>query len=60
VQLNSTHTTISSLVFTNYSSGDNKTKHIQSVFTVLAAFSAGRQEYQDALSLEASAEVRSN
>lgn len=60
VSLNSGNTTISNLVFTNYSSGDNKTKNIQFSFTVNANFSGGRQEYRDSQSIESDAEVRSN
>jgi type II secretory pathway pseudopilin PulG len=57
--LNSSNTTISSFTFTDYSSSDTKTKHIEFQFDIQAAFgSSGRQEYTDALSFASSAEVR--
>lgn len=60
VNLNSANTVINSLIFTNYSSGDTKTKHIKFVMTVAASFAAARQEYQDSVVIEGSSEVRSN
>lgn len=60
VNLNSANTVINSLTFTNYTSLDNKTKHIQFVMTVAAFFAAARQEYQNSVVIESSAEVRSN
>lgn len=60
VNLNSFNTVINSLTFTNYTSSDNKTKHIQFVINVSASFTAARQEYQDSVVVESSSEVRSN
>lgn len=60
INLNSTNTVINSLTFTNYTSGDNKTKHIRFVMTVAASFAAARPEYQDSVVVDSSAEVRSN
>ena len=60
VNLNSTNTVINSLTFTNYTSSDNKTKHIQFTMTVAASFAAARQEYQDSIVVEGSSEVRNN
>ena len=60
VNLNSANTIINSLTFTDYTSLDNKTKHIQFVMTVAASFAAARQEYQDSVVVESSSEVRSN
>lgn len=60
VNLNSANTSINSLTFTNYTSGDLKTKHIQFAITVAAKFGPVRQEYQDSVVVESSAEVRSN
>ncbi len=60
VNLNSANTVINSLTFTNYTSGDGKTKHIQFIITVAASFAAARQEYQDSVVVESSGEVRSN
>lgn len=59
-QLNSNNTTLSNFSFTNFSSGDSKTKHIQYKFTVSANFNSSAQTYQDSTSIEESAEVRSN
>ncbi len=60
VNLNSENTVINSLIFTNYSSLDNKTKHIRFVMNVAASYAATRQEYQDSVVIDSSAEVRSN
>jgi len=60
VDLNSANTVINSLTFTNYTSGDNKTKHIQFTINIAASFAAARQEYQDSVVIESSSEVRSN
>ena len=62
INLNSTDTMISSLVFTNYTSVDNKTKHIQFVFTINSNYtgSGQRQEFKESTTIEGSAEVRNN
>ena len=60
VNLNSANTVINSLTFTDYTSGDFKTKHVRFVMTIAASFAAARQEYQDSVVVESSAEVRSN
>lgn len=60
VNLNSDDTTVSTLSFTNYTSGDNKTKHIRFSVTVDSALPQTRQEYIQSVTLESSAEVRSN
>jgi len=60
VNLNSTNVVINNLLFTNYTSSDNKTKHVQFTMTIAASFAAARQEYQDSVVLESSSEVRSN
>lgn len=59
VNLNSDDTTVSSLTFTNYTSADNKTKHIQTVITIGSNFNQKRQEYKQTMTLETSAELRS-
>lgn len=58
--LNSTDTNVSSLFFTNYTSGDNKTKNIQFTFTLQSNFNTVRQEYAETTSIRGAAEVRSN
>lgn len=60
--LNSQNTTLQNFTFTNYSSADNKTKDIQFDFTLAANYqgAGARQEYNGAVSMEGSAELRSN
>ena len=58
IQLNSQNTTVTSLVFSDYSSADAKSKNIQVAMTMEAAFSADRQEYQKSISVQTSAELR--
>lgn len=60
IPLNSDDTTASSLTFTNYTSGDNKTKHIGFTFTIASNYSGARQEFKETITLRSSAEVRSN
>lgn len=62
VNLNSVNTTVSSLTFTNYTSGDSKTEHIQFIFTLNANYpGAGqRHEFNESTTIEGSAEVRNN
>lgn len=60
VNLNSSDTSITSLVFTNYTSADNKAKHIRLAMTVTDNYVSNKQEYQQSMTLETSAEVRSN
>lgn len=60
INLNSNNTNVSCLTFTDYRSGDAKTKHIQFTINIAAAFGVARQEYQDSVVIESSAEVRSN
>lgn len=62
INLNSQNTTVSSLTFTNYTSSDSKTKHIQFSFTLNAYYpNAGtKSEYNETTIVEGSAEVRNN
>lgn len=63
VNLNSddtTITTVGGVIFTDYRSADNKTKHIGFTFTIASNYSGARQEYKETLTLESSAELRSN
>jgi len=60
INLNSSDSTVSGLVFTNFTSGDNKTKNIQFTFTLLQNYSSVRNEYTGSSSIEGAAEVRSN
>lgn len=61
IPLNSQDTTASLLTFTNYTSADNKTKHIQFSFTMDDIGTSTRQEYQvPSVTIEGSAEIRSN
>lgn len=60
VALHSADTSVPSLIFTNLTSADNKTKHIRFVLTMTDNFTSLRQEYQESVTLEASSELRSN
>jgi type II secretory pathway pseudopilin PulG len=64
VNLNSNDTVItcpSNICFTNYTTGDNKSKNIRYTFIVDDNFGSARQEYNvPAMTMEGSAEVRSN
>lgn len=59
VALNSDNTTVTDLTFTDYSSGDGKTKNVQVILTLQANFSASaRQEYTESMTLQTAVEVR--
>ncbi|KKR81113.1 MAG: hypothetical protein UU73_C0003G0013 [Candidatus Daviesbacteria bacterium GW2011_GWA1_41_61] len=61
VNLNSSDTNMTSLTFTNYTSADNKTKHIQFIFTMEDNYTGLRQEYNvPPITVEGSVEIRSN
>ncbi|MBI4084636.1 MAG: hypothetical protein HY431_01900 [Candidatus Levybacteria bacterium] len=60
VKLNSNDTMASNLVFTDYTSSDNKTKHIGFTLTLTDANTSTRQEFQETTTIESSAEIRSN
>ena len=60
INLNSDDTNVTSLVFTNYTSPDQKTKHIGFILTIASNYSGQRQEYNETVTLRGSAEVRSN
>ncbi len=60
INLNSDDTNVTSLVFTNYSSADNKTKHIGFTLTISSNYAGQRQEYNETITLRGSAEVRNN
>jgi len=58
--INSTDTKVTDLTFTNYTSSDNKTKHIGFTLTIISNYSGSRQEFKETVTLQSSAEVRSN
>lgn len=60
VNLNSTDSTVTALVFTSYTSADNKTKNIQYNFTIAGNSTSSRQTYKLSIPVEADAEVRNN
>lgn len=60
VNLHSNDTIVTDLTFTNYTSVDNKTKHIAFTITIQSNYGSVRQEYQETISLRSSAEIRSN
>lgn len=54
-------TTVGGVIFTDYRSADNKTKHIQFGFTIDDNYTGSRQEYNaPAMTIEGSTELRSN
>jgi len=59
VALTGTNVTVSSLAFTNLTSGV-LTKHIQFTYTISSSATSGRQEYVASQSYEGSAELRSH
>ena len=59
--LNSNDISITSLTFTNYTSSNNKTKHIGFSFTAQSTYSGARAEFKiSPITIRSSAEVRSN
>ena len=58
--LNSTNTTVSSLVFTNYSSSDGKSKNVGFVMTIIANYNSAGQQYQESVTVRSDGELRSN
>ena len=62
VALNTPNASVSAFTFTDYTSGDNATKHIQFVFTMKANYPGAikRQEFNETTTIEGSAEVRTN
>jgi hypothetical protein len=59
VRMNPEGIRIGTMVFTNYSSGDGKSKHIQFYLKVESLNGSLRQEYRQSLIIDSSAEVRS-
>ena len=51
---------VTNLTLTDYSSADNKTKHIGLTLTVSANYPSTRQEFQETINLHTSAELRNN
>jgi len=60
IALHSTTIKVTSLVFTNYSSSDGKTKNVGYVLTLAQTSTSASQEYKGTITLDSSAEVRSN
>lgn len=60
LNINSTDTNVSSLVFTNYTAGNNYTKNIQFTFTLQGNYSSSGQQYTETTSIRGASEVRSN
>lgn len=60
IALNSVNTKVTSLNFTNYS--DSSTQNVQFTFTIIANFAGAgtRQEYNGTVTMEGTADVRSN
>lgn len=61
VPLNSADTNVTDLTFTNYTSSDNKTKHVGFTLVVQSRYTGGRFEFKEsAITIESSGELRSN
>lgn len=62
VSLQSADTIVTSLVFMDYSSADGSTQYVDFTVTVKADYpnANGRQEYQESVTIESGAEVRSH
>jgi type II secretory pathway pseudopilin PulG len=60
VDLNSQDTKVTDLTFTDYTSSDNKTKHVGFTLTLESSLPSQRQEFKETVTLRGSAEVRSN
>jgi len=60
VPLHSSTIKVTSLIFSNYSSGDGKTKNIKYILTFIPSSSSASQTYKGTVTLESSAEIRSN
>jgi Tfp pilus assembly protein PilE len=60
VQLNSNDVSISGLSFTNNTSADNKTKNVSFSFTIQQKYSGARVDFKSSMTIQSSAEVRSN
>lgn len=60
VNLLANNTTASDLTFTDFSSGDDLTKHIQFTLSLETNFSSAGHEYQESTTIRSSAEIRSN
>ncbi len=60
INLNSDDTNVSGLIFTDYTSSDSKTKHVEFNFTVTSNYISQRQEYKETTTIKSSAELRSN
>ena len=60
IALNSNLTKVTELTFTNYSAVDNETKYLGFVLRLESAYGSSRQEYQQSVSLQSGAELRSN
>lgn len=58
--INSSDTKVTNLIFTNYTSADNKTKHVGFTLTITSSYSGSRQEFKETITLRGSAEVRNN
>lgn len=60
VQLNSNDVKITGLLFTNNTSADNKTKNVSFSFTISQANTSSRQDFKSSMTVQSSAEVRTN
>jgi type II secretory pathway pseudopilin PulG len=60
IPLHSNTIQVTSLIFSNYSSGDGKTKNIGYILTFSSASTSQAQQYKGTITFDSSAEIRSN
>lgn len=60
IPLSAANIQVTDLTFRNYSSIDNKSKHLGFTLTALSSNPSPRQEYKASISLQSSTEIRSN
>lgn len=60
IPLNAANIQVTDLTFSNYSSIDNKSKHLGFTLTASSSNPSPRQEYKASISLQSSSEIRSN
>lgn len=60
IRLHSSNTSVVPFTFTDYTSGDNKTKNIQFNFTIDDNYTSSSRDYQESVTFQSSAEIRSN
>ncbi len=60
VNINSTDTTVTNLVFTNNTSADISTKNISYTLTIQSSYAGAREDYIETITINSAGEIRSN